>query len=271
MSNDEKYDLEIGEEGLDYDLLDKSFNATTQAFIIKAGIKPGMKVLDIGCGSGVMTTWLAKQVGPKGTVTAIDNSEEQLALTVRRLKKENISNVKTKVLSAYDIAQLNEKFDLIYCRFVLHHLHSPRKTLKLFFENLNVQGIYIGEEGIISAAFAYPPTFAWQGYMPKLKRDEEEKDGIERDGDIGMKLLFLSKKTGFDILDSCLVQPIFWKKEQKIGLLEGLKSYKKTDLSHGTTEEEWQRKYDETERIINDENQVIAFYGSCQIAAVKTK
>ena len=194
MSNNEKYDLEIGKEGLDYDLLDKAFNPTTQAFIIKSGIKPGMNVLDVGCGSGVMTTWLAKQVGAKGTVTAIDNSEEQLNLTVRRLKKENISNVKTKVLSAYDIEQLNEKFDLIYCRFVLHHLHSPHKTLKLFFENLNVQGIYIGEEGIISAAFAYPPTFAWQGYMPVLKSDEEEKDGVERDGDIGMKLLYFLEK-----------------------------------------------------------------------------
>lgn len=268
MASNEKYDLEIGDEGLDYDILDKSFNPTTQSFIVKSGIKPGMNVLDVGCGAGVMTAWLAKQVGPLGTVTAIDNSEEQLNLTLRRLKSMNISNVKTKVISAYDIDQLNEKFDLIYCRFVLHHLHSPRKVLKLFFENLNEQGIYIGEEGIVSAMFAYPPTFACQGYMPQFNPDKEV-DGIGRDADIGIKLLYLSKENGFHILDSCLVQPIFWKKEQKMGLLEGLKAYKKTDLSHGTTNEEWQKKYDETVRIINDENQVIAFYGSCQIAAKK--
>ena len=268
MAKNEKYDLEIGEEGLDYDILDKSFNSTTQDFILKSGLISGMNVLDVGCGAGVMTTWLAKQVGPKGTVTAIDNSEQQLNVTINRLKKENLSNVKTMVMSAYDIAQLTEKFDLIYCRFVLHHLHSPRKTLKLFFENIKPQGIYIGEEGIISAAFAYPPTFAWQGYIPNLKRTEEE-DGGERDGDIGMKLLYLAKDVGFDILDSHLVQPIFWKKEQKKGLLDGLIAYKKTDLEHGTTEAEWQRKFDETVRIINDDNQMIAFYGSCQVAAVK--
>ena len=219
MSNVEKYDFEIG-EGLDYDILDKSFNPTTQAFILKSGLVPGMNVLDVGCGAGVMTTWLAKQVGVKGSVTAIDNSDEQLNVTISRIKTENLSNVKTKVMSAYDIAQLNEKFDLIYCRFVLHHLHSPRKTLKLFFEMLKPHGTYVGEEGIISSAFAYPPTFAWQGYMPTFKREEEEDDGIDRDGDIGMKLLYLSKKAGFEILDSRLVQPVLWTKEQKQGLLD---------------------------------------------------
>jgi hypothetical protein len=104
--------------------------------------------------------------------------------------------------------------------------------------------------------------------MPQFNPDKEV-DGVGRDADIGIKLLYLSKQIGFEILDSCLVQPIFWKKEQKIDLLETLNAYKKTELSHGTTEEEWQKKYDETVRIINDESQVIAFYGSCQIAAKK--
>ena len=265
----EKYDFEVGEEGLDYDLLDASYNATTQAFIIKAGIKPGMKILDVGCGAGVMTAWLAKQVGPHGSVTAIDNSEEQLNVTIKRLKKENISNVTTKVLSAYDISQLNEKFDLIYCRFLLHHLHSPRNTIKLFYENLKPKGIYIGEEGIISAAFAYPPSFAWQGYMPKLINPTEEVDGKDRDGDFGMKMMYFSKKAGFEILDCKLVQPLLWKKDQKKELLKGLIAFKQTDLAQGTTEGEWQMKYDETLRFINDDNQLIAFYGSCQVAARK--
>lgn len=269
MTQDEKYELEIGEEGLDYDLLDTSFNPTTQSFILNAGLKPGMNVLDVGCGAGVMSAWFAKQVGPSGSVTAIDNSEAQLNVAIKRLEQEKLSNVKTKLLSAYDIAQLNEKFDFIYCRFVLHHLHSPVKAIHLFFEQLKPNGIYLGEEGIVSAMFAYPPTFAWQGYIPDLKRPEEYIDGQNRDGDIGMRLLYLSKKAGFKILDTRLIQPLLWKKEQKSGLLSGMTAYKKTELEHGTTEEEWQRKYNETVRIINDDNQIIAFYGSCQVAAQK--
>lgn len=269
MSKNEYYELEIGSEGLDYDILDASFNPTTQVFITHAGIKLGMKVLDVGCGAGVMTAWLAKQVGPTGHVTAIDNSDVQLAFARKRLEREQLTNVDTTVLSVYDISELNQTFDLIYCRFVLHHVHKPRQTIKLFFEHLNPNGIYIGEEGIISAAFAYPPSFSWQGYQPDLKQPNEEQDGLDRDGDFGMKIFYYAKQAGFEVDDCKIVQPVLWKKEQKQGLLSGLEAYKKTDLSHGTTEVEWQRKYDETVRLINDESQMVAFYGSCQVAGRK--
>jgi SAM-dependent methyltransferase len=267
-SKNEKYDFEIGEEGMDYDTLDTFFNPTTQA-LIKNYIKPGMKVLDVGCGTGVMTAWLAKQVGEDGTVTAIDNSEPQLNMTTRRITKENLKNVQTKVLSAYDIGDIGQKFDLIYCRFLLHHLHSPIKTIKLFYENLNSNGIYIGEEGIVSAAFAYPTSFAWQGYMPTLKNPAEIKDDEGRDGDFGMKLFYFAKQAGFAVDNCNIMQPMLWKKEHKAGLLKGLIAFKQTELEQGTTEEAWQKKYDETVRLINDDNQVLGFYGSCQIAALK--
>ncbi len=269
MTSNEKYELEVGEEGLDYDILDVSYNPSTQSFIKESGLKPGMHVLDVGCGAGVMTAWLAKQVGPTGSVTAIDNSDVQLNVTINRLKKENISNVKTQVLSAYDIGVLNTKYDLIYCRFVLHHLHSPRNTVKIFYDNLKQNGIYIGQEGIISSAFAYPASFAWNGYLPDLKHPSVEVDGLGREGDFGMKLFYYSKLVGFDILNCKLVQPVLWTKDQKKGLLSGLMAYKSTDLEHGTSEEEWQKKYDETVRLINDDSQMIAFYGSCQVAAIK--
>lgn len=265
----EKYDLEVGKEGLDYDILDKSFNPTTQAFILAAGLKPGMKVLDIGCGAGIMSAWLAKQVGPKGSVMAIDNSEEQLNFARKNFQKLNMNNIQTQVLSIYDIEQLKEQYDLIYCRFVLHHVYSPRKAIALFHENLNKGGIYIGEEGIVSAAFAYPPSFAWQGYMPVLPMPSEINEGHERDGDFGMKLFYSTKAAGFEIIDCKLVQPVLWRKDDKQGLLSGLEAYKKTDLEQGTSEADWQKKYDETKRLIADDKQMIGFYGSCQVAGRK--
>lgn len=266
---DEKYDFDIGEEGLSYDLLDQSFNSSTKKFLLNAGLTQGMKVLDVGCGGGVMTSWIANQVGKDGHVTAIDNSAEQLNVTKRTLKNQSLSNITTKVLSAYDIEQLKEKYDLIYCRFLLHHLHSPRNAIKIFYENLVNKGIYVGEEGIISHMFAYPPTFAWQGYMPTLVPPEQEREGKGRDGDIGMKLFYECKKIGFDIIDCGLIQPILWKESQKIKLLEALNAYKQTDLEQGTTEDEWQKKYAETVRFSKDDNQIIGFYGSFQVACRK--
>jgi SAM-dependent methyltransferase len=269
MSSKEEYEFEIGEEGLQYDILDTHYNNTTQSFILNAGIKPGMTVLDVGCGAGVMTAWLAKQVGPMGQVFAVDNSEAQLNVTLQRIKKEGLDNVKTEVLSAYEITKLNTEFDLIYCRFLLHHLHSPRRAIQTYFDNLRDGGLYIGEEGIMNMAFSYPPTFAWEGYEMEKTSPSEEKEGDDRDGDIGAKLFYECQTAGFSINDCRLVQPLLFQKKQKEMLLEGLKAYKKTDIEQGMTEEQWQQKYDETLRLIDDPKQLIAFYGSCQIAAQK--
>ena len=178
MSKEEHYQCEVqkgGSKGLD--LLDLIFNEPTMHFIKSNGIKPGMKVLDIGCGTGIMSRWLAEQVGENGKVIAIDNNENQIEAAKQHAAKNEIGNIEYKLFSAYDILDLKVKFDLIYCRFVLHHLESPRKAITLFYSALNEGGIYIGEEGLVNAAFAYPPTFAWSGYQYKETQPQEEKDG----------------------------------------------------------------------------------------------
>ena len=73
-----KYDFDIPEEGLSYDILDIEFNVTTKAFIAKNVNLKGMRVLDVGCGSGIMTLYLSKMVGSNGHVTSIDISDRQL-------------------------------------------------------------------------------------------------------------------------------------------------------------------------------------------------
>ena len=125
MSDKERYDLEIPEEGLDYDILDLAFNPTSETFVINAGIQPGMKVLDVGSGSGIMTHFLAQQVGRNGHVLSIDNSPEQLARAMRYCEQQRDSNITFKTIFVYDLETLGEQFDLIYCCFVLHHLHKP--------------------------------------------------------------------------------------------------------------------------------------------------
>lgn len=269
MSDREMYEFEVGEEGLDYDILDKSYNAYTQKLILENGLKKGMKVLDVGSGAGIMTAWLAAQVGGEGSIVAVDNSEEQLQVAKKRAKNLGLKNISFYVLSAYDVEQLESDFDAVYCRFLLHHLHSPRKAIKAYFNILKTDGFYFGQEGIVSAAFSYPDTFAWQGYPPELPYPETIIEGCERDGDFGLKLHYECIKAGFKIKDCQLHQPVLWTREQKQGLLSGLVAYKQTELSNGMSEDEWQKKYDETVRVINDPTQLIGFYNSCFVTAQK--
>lgn len=265
----EKYDFEIGEEGLDYDILDKAYNDMTQRCMLKNGLIKDMHVLDVGSGAGVMTAWIAKQVGPNGRVTAIDNSPEQLALVSKRAEQLGLNNISTQVCSAYELTTLNKEFDAVYCRFLLHHLHSPRKAIDTFYQILKTGGVYFAQEGIIHSMWAYPESFAWRGYQPTLPDPTSVIEGQGRDGDFGMKLYFACKQSGFTIRDCHLDQPILSTKEQKQGVLSGLIAFKNTALAQGMTESEWQEKYDETFRMINDPNQVIAYYGSCFVAGVK--
>ncbi|KTC86454.1 class I SAM-dependent methyltransferase [Legionella brunensis] len=265
----EHYDFEISEEGLSYDILDVSFNPTTQNFIKKNGIKPGMRVLDIGSGSGVMTHFLAQQVGEDGHILSIDISPEQLNRAQRYCEHHNDKNVSFKVLSAYDLDKLQDIFDLIYCRFVLHHLHSPKLAINLFYNCLQKGGVYMAEEGIISAAFSYPTSKAWQYNRQQMPKPEEEKNGIGRDGDFGMKLIYWMKKTGFDIKDASLVQPLLLTSQSKHMLLDGHYAFKKTAIAQGLSEAEWEQQTQELKRLAKDEFSVVGFYQSCQVWGTK--
>jgi SAM-dependent methyltransferase len=57
----------------------------SQALLAHAGPKPGMAVLEIGCGCGGLTAKLAENVGSSGRVLGVDISEEMLALAKGRL------------------------------------------------------------------------------------------------------------------------------------------------------------------------------------------
>ena len=56
-------------------LLDSDLRRAVQqpsTIIARSGIRKGMKVLEVGCGSGAYTTYVARAVGPEGTVYALD-------------------------------------------------------------------------------------------------------------------------------------------------------------------------------------------------------
>jgi SAM-dependent methyltransferase len=265
----ETYDLNIPEEGLDYNLLDLTFNPTTKAFIENNDIEPGMRVLDVGSGSGVMTHYLAKLVGPNGQVLSIDNSQEQLQRAERYCQQQGENNITFRHLSVYELASLKETFDVIYCRFVLHHVHRPRLAIQLFYQHLHQGGIYIAEEGIVSSAFSYPPSNAWRQSRGTIAMPDEEEDGVARDGEFGMKLYYWMKKTGFNINDIKLIQPVLSTKAEKVKLLEGHDAYKNTALLHGKSEQAWQDERNELIQLAQDECSIIGFYQSCQVCGIK--
>jgi SAM-dependent methyltransferase len=266
----EKYIVEIGKEGSEgLGKLDYCFNPTTQEFLLSAGLKPGMVVLDIGCGSGVMTCWMAQTVGENGKVIGIENDENQLNAARKRAEKLSIKNIEFKLCSAYEIDSLNEKFDFIYCRFVLHHLHKPIDVIAKIFQILKPNGIYAAEEGIVNFAFSYPFSSAWGDECLRISPPWVDSEENQRDGNIGIKMFHKMHSTGFEIINAKIVHPLLTTHDEKALLLLGRDELKGYYLEQGHTEKEWIALGEETEKIVNNDSQIAGFYASCQVAGLK--
>ena len=91
MPKDSNYILSVGEKFKERLLrLNAISNPYSFAFLLRHGLKRGDHVIDVGCGIGELTCWLAEQVGPKGKVVAIDISKEQLTLAKQRAKEQQL-------------------------------------------------------------------------------------------------------------------------------------------------------------------------------------
>ncbi len=79
----------------------------------RAGIREGMKILDLGCGWGEATLWLAANF-PGAKITAVTNSVNKRIHIQKKINEKGIKNIEVLV-SEFDELPINEKFDRILC------------------------------------------------------------------------------------------------------------------------------------------------------------
>jgi ubiquinone/menaquinone biosynthesis C-methylase UbiE len=103
-------------------------------------VKPGETVCDLGCGNGFYTLRLARLVGPKGKVYAVDIQPEMLKMLNERAKKERIGNV-TLILGSVINPRLPEgQIDLVLLIDVYHEFSYPEQMLAAIRKSLKPQG-----------------------------------------------------------------------------------------------------------------------------------
>jgi len=108
----------------------------TRTLFDLAGVAPGMRVLDLACGSGRQSLLLAERVGPGGTVVANDISQTMLDYTQDRLAQAGFANVETLHGAAEDLTSLEESFDACICRLGLMLFPNPQEALRAVRETL---------------------------------------------------------------------------------------------------------------------------------------
>jgi SAM-dependent methyltransferase len=93
-----------------------------------AGLQTGMQVLDVGCGTGIISAEIAKQVSP-GRVQGIDRSIALLEMASQLSREQRISNLSFVAGDVYDLPLLHETIDFVYGRLLFQHLTDPLRAL----------------------------------------------------------------------------------------------------------------------------------------------
>jgi ubiquinone/menaquinone biosynthesis C-methylase UbiE len=100
--------------------------------VIKAlNIKEGEVIADIGAGSGYFTVRLARPVGEKGRVYAVDVSPDMIVHLNRRIRDLNLTNVVTILCAPDDPLLANASADRFFICDTWHHINGHAQYLAL--------------------------------------------------------------------------------------------------------------------------------------------
>jgi 2-polyprenyl-3-methyl-5-hydroxy-6-metoxy-1,4-benzoquinol methylase len=102
-------------------------------------LRPGMRLLDVGCGPGSITGGLARRVAPGETI-GIDASQSVIE-TARSLADPASTNLTFEVGSIYEPRFAPESFDAVFAHQVLQHLRRPVDALAQMRNLVNPGGI----------------------------------------------------------------------------------------------------------------------------------
>ena len=100
-----------------------------------AGIGPGMRVLDLGCGVGDVAMLAADLVGPTGSVVGIDRDATSVAWANNRVAEAGYKNIHFQVAEFHEFTD-SAPFDALVGRFILMYLPDPAATLRHLSQQL---------------------------------------------------------------------------------------------------------------------------------------
>lgn len=151
------YAIRGGEEGKRrLDLLAQIMAPTTDALLGRAGVRPGMRCLDLGCGGGHVSRRLAELVGGAGSVVGLDLDSVKLEAARQECRDAGLRNVEFRPASVTEWAEPSG-YDIVYGRFILSHLAARATVVSRMVEALRPGGVLALEDIDFSGAFCHPP------------------------------------------------------------------------------------------------------------------
>ncbi len=123
-------------------------------------VKPGARTLEVGCGNGSISAWLADRVSPDGTAVAFD-----LDLSLIEARAPNLELCQGNIVAG---PVEPGSFDLVTARAVLHHIADAEAALKNLVASMRPGGvILLIEPDFLPVSVAEPPEIRafWEGWL----------------------------------------------------------------------------------------------------------
>lgn len=117
---------EMGKRWLTFeDQLDSLFTPVLDLVLDRAALEPGMRVMDIGCGTGASALLAAEKVGPQGQITGIDISEQFLDRARERKARARLGNLTFNFADAQVTEFEAGRYDAMISRFGVMFFSDP--------------------------------------------------------------------------------------------------------------------------------------------------
>ncbi|MEU7020111.1 methyltransferase domain-containing protein [Streptomyces sp. NPDC046203] len=168
--------------------------AENSAAYLLPELRPGQRVLDVGCGPGTISADLAARVAPGGLVVAVDPASDVLDTAKAVVAERGLDNVEFAVADVHALDFADDSFDVVHAHQVLQHVGDPVRALREMRRVCRPGGVVAVRDSDYGA-------FTWFPASPGLDRWRELYRRVARSNggepDAGRRLVSWAHEAGF--------------------------------------------------------------------------
>jgi len=135
----------------------KAFEAFTRQLLMQAGVRSGMRVLDVGCGAGDSSLLIAELVGDNGEVIGVDREPMAVGWSRARAHSHGCKNVQF-LEGDPAMVDFDKEFDAVVGRTVLMYYPDPTDAVRRLAHHLRPGGLIVFQEFDLQNARSWPPA-----------------------------------------------------------------------------------------------------------------
>jgi cyclopropane fatty-acyl-phospholipid synthase-like methyltransferase len=126
--------------------------------LLFAGLVPGHRFVEFGCGLGYVSRWAASQ---GAHATGIDLNPEQVAVANDLARAAKLETAQFRLGNIYQPNLAPDSVDMSYSRWLLVHLNKPVDAMRSIYATLKPGGVMVCEECDVSEVYTEPSSAAY--------------------------------------------------------------------------------------------------------------